>query len=215
MNIPVVYEDEWLLIVDKPAGMLSIPTPRREKRTLTSVLNDDAKEKGRLERLHPCHRLDRETSGVMIYAKGKSSQQKMMEAFKDRRVHKRYIAAVQGEVTAGRGIIREPLAGKTAVTRYTLVRAFPEYSVVSVEPVTGRRNQIRLHFKHIGHPLVGESRFAFRRDSVLKAPRALLHAVSVRFPHPYTGAMIFAEAPLSRDMAVFFDTHGFQEREGL
>lgn len=62
MNIPVIYEDEWLMIVDKPSGLLSIPTPKNERRTLTSILNDDAKEKGLAYRLHPCHRLDRETS---------------------------------------------------------------------------------------------------------------------------------------------------------
>ena len=71
MNIPVVYEDDWLLIVDKPAGMLTIPSPRKEARTLTAVLNEDLKTKGLPYRLHPCHRLDKETSGLIIYAKGK------------------------------------------------------------------------------------------------------------------------------------------------
>ena len=78
MNIPVVYEDDWLLIADKPPGLLSVPDGCAEKRSLTGILNDDLKERQVAYRLHPCHRLDRETSGLIIYAKGKAQQQKIM-----------------------------------------------------------------------------------------------------------------------------------------
>lgn len=88
MNIPIIFEDEWLLVVNKPAGLLSVPTPKQESRTLTSILNQDAQVKGLSYRLHPCHRLDRETSGLLIYAKGKSIEDKMIAAFRDRQVGK-------------------------------------------------------------------------------------------------------------------------------
>ena len=91
MNIPVVYEDDWLLIADKPAGLLTIPSPGKVRRTLTGILNEDLKKKGLLYRLHPCHRLDRETSGLIIYAKGKSVQKKMMDEFRNGKVKKTLI----------------------------------------------------------------------------------------------------------------------------
>ena len=90
MNIPIVYEDEWLSVLNKPAGLLVIPTPKKEKRTLTSILNDDLKIRDLTYRLHPCHRLDKETSGLIIYAKGKSIQKIMLQEFKQRKIKKRY-----------------------------------------------------------------------------------------------------------------------------
>ena len=77
--VPVIYEDEWLVIVDKPSGLLVIPTPKNERHTLTNMLNEQLQKDGVTYRLHPCHRLDRDTSGLVIYAKGKAMQQKMME----------------------------------------------------------------------------------------------------------------------------------------
>ena len=93
-NIPIVYEDNWLLVVDKPAGLLTIPTPKKESRTLTSILH-----------AHPCHRLDRETSGLIIYAKGKSTQKKMMQEFKDKRVKKKYIGVPWQDITDFRNVV--------------------------------------------------------------------------------------------------------------
>lgn len=205
MNIPVIYEDDWFFIVNKPAGLLSIPTPRREQRTLTSIVNDDARARGQAARLYPCHRLDRETSGVMVYAKGKSAQQKLMEEFRRRRVHKEYIAVAHGRITHKSSSIRLPLEGKPAITNYRVLRACPHFSIVRIEPVTGRKNQVRIHFKHIGHPLVGETRFAFRRDFALRAARVLLHARSISFVHPFRGTRVSVEAPVSADIQDFMN----------
>ena len=98
MNIPIIYEDDWLLVVNKPAGLLTVPTPRNESRTLTSILNQDAKERGLEFKLYPCHRLDRDTSGLIIYAKGPSIQKQMMDLFRQRLVSKKYIAFVHGKL---------------------------------------------------------------------------------------------------------------------
>ncbi|MCX5712010.1 MAG: RNA pseudouridine synthase, partial [Candidatus Omnitrophica bacterium] len=94
------------MIVDKPSGLLTIPTPKKEKRTLTSILDEYLKEKGSLALAHPCHRLDRDTSGVIIYAKGKSFQQKVMQLFKDRTVKKSYLVFVQGILASSQGEIK-------------------------------------------------------------------------------------------------------------
>ena len=122
MNIPIVYEDDWLLVVNKPAGLLSVPTPKKESRTLTSILNQDAVEKELKYRLHPCHRLDRETSGLIIYAKGKSIEKKITDLFRDRLVHKKYIAFVHGKLAHPEGQISYAVEGKSALTKYRVIK---------------------------------------------------------------------------------------------
>ena len=207
MNIPVVYEDEWLLVLNKPCGLLTIPTPKKELRTLTSILNEDLKEKGLSYRLYPCHRLDRETSGLIIYAKGKSMQRKMMEIFGQKKIKKTYFAFVQGLLSDSEGEIRNPLEGKIAITKYRVMEKRKGFSIVEIMPLTGRTNQIRIHFKRIGHPVVGETRFAFRRDFKLKAKRLCLHAKKLEFVHPATKKIISLVAPLPPDMEDFLNKH--------
>jgi 23S rRNA pseudouridine1911/1915/1917 synthase len=203
MNIPIVYEDDCLLVLDKPAGLLTIPTPHNESRTLISILNDDARDRGLLYRLHPCHRLDRDTSGLIIFAKGKAAQKKMMEQFARHAVRKRYYAVVHGQVQPQEGAIRTAINGQPALTSYCVLKAQREFSVMDVRPETGRKNQIRIHCKQIGHPLVGESRFAFRRDYTLRAKRALLHAVALDFEHPIDKRPMHLEALVPKDMQLF------------
>ncbi len=203
MNIPVVYEDDWLLIADKPEGLLVIPTPKNEKRTLTSILNDDLKEKGLLYRLHPCHRLDRETSGLIIYAKGKALQKKIMGLFKNKEVKKVYTAFVRGNFNSSHGQIRHPIEGLEATTEYNVVEKRKDFTVVRVMPSTGRTNQIRIHFKQLGHPILGERKYAFRRDFALKAKRLCLHAQSLEFIHPITKKYLRFSADLPGDLQKF------------
>lgn len=207
MNIPILYEDEWLLIADKPSGLLTVPTPRGERRTLTSILNDDAAQRGLTCRLYPCHRLDRETSGVIVYAKGPAARDRMTDAFRRRAVTKEYTAFIHGKITPPVGTINAPIEGASAQTSYHVTDPGDDFSVVDIRPRTGRTNQIRIHFKHIGHPLVGESRFAFRKDFALKAKRAFLHARSVSFTHPCTGKPLAVSAAVPDDMKKFLEKH--------
>lgn len=201
--ISTIYEDQWLLIVDKPSGMLVIPTPKGESHTLTNILNEDLKKRNIPYRLHPCHRLDRDTSGLMIYAKGKSTQQKMMDEFKDKKVRKTYVAFVQDTPRPPQGEIKNIIQDGQAVTRYRVIEKKNGFSVVEVNPVTGRKNQIRLHFKKIGNPILGDDRFVFRRDFKIKAKRLCLHAKAIEFIHPVTGQMVRAESTLPEKMANF------------
>jgi len=206
-NIPVVYEDDWLLVVNKPAGLLSIPTPRNERYTLTAVLNGELKDKKIPYRLHLCHRLDRETSGLVIYAKGKAMQKKTMELFKEKKIKKTYIAFVQGSLPAAESEINYPLEKKPALTKYRVIEKRKEFSIVEIMPSTGRTNQIRLHFKYIGHPLVGETKYAFRRDFKLKAKRACLHAKTIDFIHPVTKESVHLDIDLPQDLKLFLEQH--------
>jgi len=207
MNIPVVYEDNWLLVVDKPPGLLVIPTPKKEQRTLSSILNEDLKKRGLSYLAHPCHRLDRETSGLIVYAKGKSIQKKMMELFQQKKIKKAYIAFVQGNLKQNQGEISQPVEGVSAVTQYKVIERRKDFSVVELNPLTGRTNQIRIHLRGIGHPIVGESKFAFRKDYALKAKRVCLHAEYLAFMHPVTNNPVRIISALAKDMEAFLEKH--------
>ena len=207
MNIPIIFEDDWLLVVNKPPGLLSVPTPKHEARTLTSILNQDAQARQLKYRLHPCHRLDRETSGLLIYAKGKSVEDKMIAAFRDRLVAKKYIAFVHGKLAQPQGAISLAIESKTALTKYRVIQEKSNYSVVEVSPITGRTNQIRIHFKNIQHPLVGEDKFAFRKDFALRFKRVCLEAKELSFKHPVTGESLTLSIDLAADLKDFLAKH--------
>ena len=205
----IIYEDEWLLVVDKPSGMLVIPTPKKETNTLTDLLNQELDGRGIQANAYPCHRLDRETSGLVIYAKGKSSQRLMMDEFKERIVKKTYIAFVQGIVKKKFDTLKSYVYNRNknrdelAITRYKVLERRRGFSILEVEPVTGRTNQIRIQFKNIGHPLVGESVYAFRKDFKLRFKRVALHAQSIKFRHPVTKMRLEFTSPLPEDMERF------------
>ena len=205
MNIPVIYEDDWFIVLDKPSGLLTIPTPKKESRTLSSILNEDLKERGLVYRLYPCHRLDRETSGLIVYAKGKSMQKIMMEEFRQRRIKKTYIAFIQGRLLKDEGDLRYPIEASSALTKYKVIEKKDDFGVVEITPLTGRTNQIRIHFKGIGHPILGDTKYAFRRDFKIKAKRLCLHAQALEFIHPITKNIVSLSVVLPADMSDFLN----------
>jgi len=212
IQIPVLYEDEHCLVFNKPSGLLVIPTDKNEDHTLVNLVNEQQGTKGSL---HPAHRLDRDTTGVILFAKGKDNQQKLMQFFKDKQVNKTYIAYVHGRVEEPRGKIRIPikdyhkrkfqghLPAQSALTYYEVEDYYKDFTVVRVMPVTGRTNQIRIHFSKIGHPLVGEDKYAFRRDFTLRFRRTALHALRLEWPQMDGKGMIKVESPLAVDMVDF------------
>lgn len=205
----IVHEDDRIIVIDKPAGMLVIPTPKRETNTLTDLINKELDLRGVQVNAYPCHRLDRETSGIIIYAKGKAIQQAMMDEFRKRSVKKSYTAFVNGSVKkefdtiAGSIYNRNKLKPEEALTRYRVIDRRRGFTVVDVEPVTGRTNQIRIHMKSIGHPLVGETVYAFRKDFSLRFKRVALHARRIEFKDPESGNVMVFESSLPEDMANF------------
>ncbi|MBF0521575.1 MAG: RluA family pseudouridine synthase [Candidatus Omnitrophica bacterium] len=214
-SIKILYEDDCFVVFDKPSGLLVIPTPKGETRTMMSLVNEQILRKADAPRLHPCHRLDRETSGVIIFAKGKHNQQVMMDLFKHKKVTKKYIAFVQGQLLHDAGeikgftksfeqkIYRKSAPGYFSITRYKVLERRRLFSIVEVEPLTGHTNQIRLHFKGLKHPLVGDRKYAFGKDYALKFRRTALHALSIEFMHPSTKKHIKVQSPLPNDMEVF------------
>ena len=205
----IIYEDQWLLVVDKPSGLLVIPTPKKESNTLTGLLNKELDSRGVEANAYPCHRLDRETSGIIIYAKGKAIQQRMMEEFRKRLVKKTYVAFVQGTVKKDSDSIRNSIYNRNknrkepAVTTCRVLERRKGFTVLEAQPLTGRTNQIRIHLKEIGHPIVGESVYAFRKDFGLRFKRVALHAKRIEFIHPATKDRISFESQLPEDMAEF------------
>lgn len=203
--ISIIYEDDYIMAVNKPSGILVIPAPESTGKTLTDHIDDILEKRGVRTKSHPCHRIDRETSGVILYAKGKKMQKDMMQLFHDNKVKKKYLAVASGYIKKNEGEIKSPISGKAAVTIYKIIKRTEDYTVVEVQILTGRTNQIRIHMKSIGHPLIGESKFAFRKDFKIKMKRVALHSMSVEFPHPVTGENLKLEAPIPSDMKKFTD----------
>ena len=213
--VTVLYQDDFYVVFDKPAGLLVIPAANEQQRTLTDIVNQQLSGAGPGWRLHPCHRIDQETSGAIIYAKGKKAQVMMMDLFRKRAVAKTYIAFVHGKLNRVKGGFRSPIRDPyrrfarpvPAETQYKVLQVKRNFSVVEVQPVTGRTNQIRIHFSAAGHPLVGDRKFAFARDYALKFRRTALHAASLAWTHPVSRQKIHVHCDLPKDMQDFLSAH--------
>lgn len=211
--LKIIYEDDYLIVVNKPPHLLTIPAPGKSDKTLTDRVNEYISQSAvrtphsAIPKAHPCHRLDYETSGIIIYAKGKKMQQAIIKQFHTQSIKKKYIAFVHGHPARPNGALKGLVDGKPALTRYRVIEKREGFSVVEVEPITGRTNQIRIQFRQLGHPVVGERRFAFARDYKLKFRRTALHASEISFTHPVTNKPLSFSAPLPDDMQKFYINH--------
>lgn len=199
--LDIVYLDEHLLVVNKPSGLLSVPG-RGEERTDCLITRVQQEVPDALT----VHRLDMETSGLLLIARGKEIHRQLSIAFMQREVDKRYVAIVAGQLAPASGEVNLPIivdwpnrplqkvdheTGRPSLTRYSLLSYDQEkqQSRVALEPVTGRSHQLRLHMKTIGHPMLGDDLYA-PPDVLAAAPRLLLHAEFLRFCHPVTGRVM-------------------------
>ncbi len=217
--IPVLYEDDAYVVFDKPAGLLVIPSPKKETRTLVNLVNDQARRKPGEPKLYPCHRLDRDTSGVILFARGKKHQQDMMALFRQRALRKMYVAFVHGKMEKTQGTFNASIRSwdkrrydpaslpQQAITRFQVKAVYPRFSYLDVELVTGRTNQIRIHCAQAGYPLVGERKYAIAKKYPLKFRRVALHAFSLEWLHPHTKKNIIVQSPLPQDMRSLIANH--------
>ncbi len=214
----VVYQDSYLLAVNKPAGVETQPTPARYKGTLYDALLRYLQNPFRpLDRpaLGMVQRLDRETSGVLVFSIHPKAHRGLSCAFAKRQVTKTYLALVRGTLAENQGEFRSLLArsratnrmksvargGKEAVTRYRVVEVLGEASLVAVEIATGRSHQIRVHFAEAGHPLLGDKRYGDTSSFMgRQVSRQMLHARSLELNHPIDGRPLRLEAPMPADM---------------
>ncbi|PKM97185.1 MAG: RluA family pseudouridine synthase [Elusimicrobia bacterium HGW-Elusimicrobia-3] len=215
----VIFEDKYLLAVCKPAGIAVHPNaPGWETNPSASLIGEPTlvsmiytarpqMAKGGLERLGLVHRLDRDTSGLMLLAKNTEVQDALKEGFRKRLMEKTYIGGVAGIPELKRGMIDAPIGrasgfkkikvweyGREAVTEYTVVEKGRSCSLLEIHPKTGRTNQIRIHMEYIGHSIMGDKLYGGP-----PAPRMLLHSLRLVFQHPVTGRKTRLEAPLPED----------------
>ncbi|CAM3218262.1 RluA family pseudouridine synthase [Rhodothermus bifroesti] len=203
MKLPVLYEDAYLLAIHKPEGLAAIPERDPAQPSARQLL-----ETFRGERLFVVHRLDKEASGVLLFARTPEAHRYLNALFATRRVHKIYRALVHGCVSPEQGQIQAPIRafgsgrmgvdfqrGKPSETRYrVLAYVGNAYTLLEALPLTGRRHQIRVHCYHLGHPIVGDLRYG-DRSKQQAFPRLMLHALTLRFPHP-EGPELELTAPL-------------------
>ncbi|MFH0953342.1 MAG: RluA family pseudouridine synthase [Verrucomicrobiota bacterium] len=192
-RVSLLYSDEDLAIANKPAGVLS-NGPGSLEEELRSSLGAPA--------LAAVHRLDRDTSGCLVYARNAAARDAMVALFRGRKMGKMYHAVVSGRVESRSREITAPVDGQPACTRLTVLRAAAAASHVELRIETGRTHQIRRHMALIGHPVVGDRVYATQVQplrGLRGVPRQMLHASQVSFPHPRTGALVRAAAPLPAD----------------
>ena len=211
MELKIIYEDNDLLVVDKPAGVIvfpEAPIPVEEKTLIDYLLKKypDLKNAGKMPRYGIVHRLDKDTSGILLVAKNDKALDFFQKQFKDKKVTKKYSALIVGNLKNEKGtietligrspkdkrkqkvyLIHEPKAiGKRkAVTKYKVLERFKNYTLIEVEPETGRKHQIRCHLSYLGHPIAGDKMYSFKNQPCPKdLNRQFLHAGYVKIQLP-------------------------------
>ena len=206
-DLDIVFEDSYLFIIDKHPGLLSMSNNSRQQ-TVQTVLNRYLEKGGGRNTSHLVHRLDRDTSGLMVYAKDVQTQQSLINNWQQLVTDRRYLALVEGELEQQRGRIQSWLTedkkfvthsspvdngGKYAVTHYNVLASSNGYSLVECDIETGRKNQIRVHMADLGHPVVGDRKYGSDEDPMR---RLGLHAYMLCFTHPVTGKHMRFETPV-------------------
>lgn len=207
-RLRLVYEDDDIIVVDKGYGLLSMGTDKVKDGTAYSILREYVKRKDPRNKIFIVHRLDRDTTGLMMFAKTQKAKETMQHNWNNMVLERRYVAVVEGTLDPEKGEIRSYLAenaahevystnnpdeGQLAVTYYTTLRTRAPYSLVELSLATGRKNQIRVHMKDAGHPIVGDRRYGAKSSPI---HRLCLHAATLRFVHPVTRRDMNFTSPL-------------------
>jgi 23S rRNA pseudouridine1911/1915/1917 synthase len=226
----VVHEDEALLVIDKPAGMVVHPAPGHRSGTLVNALLHHVRDLsgiGGVLRPGIIHRLDKDTSGLLIVAKSDRSHRALADALRAREIRRRYLTLVWGHLDESHFTVDRPIArspndrkrmavvegGRRAITRFRRVERWPAADLLQAQLETGRTHQIRVHLLSTGHPVVGDPIYGAGRqrgfsghtrgwalELARRVPRQFLHAAELRFTHPFTGAEMRFHAPLPGDL---------------
>jgi 23S rRNA pseudouridine1911/1915/1917 synthase len=218
IGVRIVHEDGWLAVVDKPAGLVVHEAPGVRDPTLVSVLGemlgggDDPRRPGIV------HRLDKDTSGLMLVARGDEAHRALAAQIKGREVERTYLALVEGRPRSRSGTIDAPLGrdhraperravggrgSREARTHFAVVEVLPKDALLEVRLETGRTHQIRAHLAAIGHPVAGDARYGARYRHGLE--RQFLHSARLRLAHPITGTPLEFESPLPSDLVAALD----------
>lgn len=203
----LVYEDAYLLVVEKQPGLLSVSSEREKERTAVSILTEYLRKSNKRARAYVVHRLDRDTSGLMMFAKDEQTQMRLRDDWHNTVYDRRYIAVLMGEMEKDSGTVESYLTdhklyvsssleddgGQLAITHYQTIRRGSGLSLVEMRLETGRKNQIRVHMADLGHPVAGDGRYGIEDANPLG--RMALHAFKLCFYHPVTGERMHFETP--------------------
>jgi 23S rRNA pseudouridine1911/1915/1917 synthase len=212
MPLDIRYEDADLLVVNKAPYVLVHPTVPEQTHTLVNGLTHYYMQQGRRAKVHPVHRLDRDTSGLVLIARTPEAHRRLGQQLDARTLKREYLAIAHGVLVDDEGLVDAPIgqhptqkplrvvhpAGEPARTRYRVVERYREATLVQLELETGRTHQIRVHLAHLGHPLLGDRQYG--RRGLNRIRRQALHAVRIACTHPVTGEALRIEAPLPTDM---------------
>jgi 23S rRNA pseudouridine1911/1915/1917 synthase len=198
-RIKLLFEDDELIVVEKPSGLLTVATARERSKTLYAALFDYVKHKRPPEKIFIVHRLDRDASGLLVFAKTESAKYHLQQQFKNHSATRKYVAIVDGRLRKDRETIQSFLAenaahrvysvedsrkGKLAVTHLRVLKRSSQTTLIEVRLESGRKHQIRVHLAEHGHPILGDKIYGSRRNPIL---RLALHACSLSLSHPRTG----------------------------
>ena len=200
-QLQIVYEDSDIVVINKRNGLLSIGTDKEQKRTAYYILSDYVKQQHPDNKIFVVHRLDRETSGLMMFAKSQEVQEQMQRGWHRLVLDRRYVAVIEGALPGGEGEINAPLTqdrnhkmwvtrpgeGEEAITYYTTLRRGENYSLVDLRLVTGKKNQIRAHLEWKGTSIAGDKKYSAKTNP---ASRVCLHAYRLSIVHPTTGKQL-------------------------
>ncbi len=193
----IIWEDDFLIVVNKREGLLSVSTQKVRERTAYHILSDYLKRSDPRNKLFVLHRLDRDTSGLMMFAKTRAVQEQMQSNWNEMITERAYVAVVEGRPEQNSGLVNTQLkenaqarvyvvseGGKDAITRYKVLKSNGKYSLLELSLETGRKNQIRAQMEYIGHPIAGDFKYGAETSP---AGRVMLHAQKLYFIHPETG----------------------------
>lgn len=216
-KLRIIFEDDYLIVVEKKEGLLTVSTGDKDETTAFSILKNHVKNASSKNRIYVVHRLDRETSGVIMFAKSREIQLKLQENWHRTVVRRIYVAVVEGMMEKEEDTITSWLrenpkslkihsdyhdnGGQQAVTHYRRVKCNEHYSLLELELETGRKNQIRVHMQDTGHPIAGDKKYGAQSNPL---GRMALHARILSFYHPATSKIVSFETPVPRNFLNIF-----------
>ncbi len=207
-RLRILFEDEYLIVIDKGYGLLSMATQNEKTETAYRIVSDYVKKNDPEGHIFIVHRLDRDTSGVMMFAKRQKVQEVMQRNWNATVIERKYMAVVEGVIEPAEGEVKSylkenaamqvystqnPEEGQLAVTRYKTIESNKRFSLVEVQLETGRKNQIRVHMHDLGHPIIGDRKYGSTSNPI---GRVALHAATLRFIHPITRKELHFESLL-------------------
>jgi len=194
----IVWQDDDILVVDKPSGLVTAPTPESDRGNLADLLGRSLKSA-----VYVVHRLDLDTSGLVVFARNEAANRALSDRIRAHDFDRVYIAALEGRVPWDERTIDEPVAGKRAVSHASVLERFEAFTLTRFRLETGRTHQIRLHARHEGHPVLADRKYG--KPTPLDPPRLALHATRLGFAHPRTGENLVWESPLPPDLEAWLD----------